>query len=458
MMSRSITLKMLLIGVLALLLLIPLSMVSGLVKERKAYREQAIQSVADGAAGSQKLQGPVWVLPYRQKFIEQVSGEPGTTREVWRSYTIQQLPEKLSVSGGLRTYPRQRGIYITQLYTADLEVKGQFTLPDVAALGGPDNIELGQPYLSVGIADVRGIKASPTVQWAGHGVGFQPGAKLKALGGGIHAPLALNRSEGTVAFSFALSLEGMDALEFIPLGRDTEVALQSDWRHPSFGGRFLPESREVGAQGFTARWRTSWFATNLNEHFEQCMAGQCIAFQQAALGVRLIEPVDMYVQTDRAIKYGFLFVFLTFCVFFLTEVLKRVAIHPVQYSLVGLSLAVFFLLLLSLAEQLSFPLAYGVAALACVLQNGMYARHALGSRSRGVLFMALLAGLYGVLFLLLCSEDLALLLGSLLLFAVLSGVMLLTRSLNWYGLDKTPVRSTVEPQAGPGRWGEVRAD
>ncbi|GAB3260622.1 cell envelope integrity protein CreD [Chitinimonas naiadis] len=440
-MFKSIMWKLAAIAVLALLLLIPLSMVGGLVSERQHYRTQALASIADGTAGDQVVAGPVWVLPYKQRFIEVTDEKTGAKREVWRDAQVRILPDKLAVSGRLRTEPLRRGIYETRRYTAELTINGQFKLPALAGLSEGQDYAWGQPYLSIGLQDVRGIKASPSVNWGSEQVGFAPGAQLKALGGGIHATLpTYDGAAASKAFNLRLTLEGMDELHVLPLGRDTEVSLQSDWQHPGFVGRFLPESRNISPEGFVARWRSSWFSTNLNEHFEQCVAStDCDSFRSARLGVRLVEPVDVYLQTDRAVKYGFLFVFLTFCTFFLTEVLKRIAIHPVQYGLVGISLAVFFLLLLSFAEQWTFIPAYLLAASACVLQNTFYASHALGSRWRGLGFGSLLAALYGLLFVLLRSEDHALLLGSLLMFGLLTVVMVLTRRLDWYNL------STVMP-------------
>ncbi|WP_374349530.1 cell envelope integrity protein CreD [Chitinimonas sp.] len=433
-MSKSLLWKMLAIGILALLLLVPLTMVEGLIYERQNTRSQAIASIADGAAGSQTLAGPVWVLPYKQKFIETVDEKAGTTREVWRDQELHLLPEKLAVNGSLTTSTRKRGIYMARLYRAELNLTGRFALP-AKLIDDKAVVELGQPYLSVGISDVRGIKQSPTVSWNGKPFAFEPSARFPQLGSGIHAPLpAYGAVAADVPFNFKLSLEGMDDLMVQPLGRDTEVSLQSDWRSPSFAGRFLPESRDVSDQGFIARWRTSWFSTNLNEAFSRCRAGDCKDFNAAQLGVRLIEPVDVYLQSHRAAKYGFLFVFLTFCTFFLTEILRRIAIHPVQYGLVGLSLAVFFLLLLSLAEQWSFNLAYLLAASACIVQNVFYASHALGGWRRGLGFGALLGLLYAMLFGLLSSEDYAMLLGAILLFATLTAVMALTRRLDWYNL------------------------
>lgn len=444
-MTKSLIWKLLAVGLLAGLLLIPLTMVRGLVSERQSYRQQALASIADGTAGSQLVAGPVWVLPYQQRTVEVTDEKTGAKREVWSDYQVRILPDKLAVNGTVRTEPLRRGIYETRRYTAQLNISGQFKLPERAGLAASGDYRWGQPYLSIGLQDVRGIKATPAINWGSEVLSTAPGAQLKSLGNGVHAELPIYDGKAdNQTFKLVMTLEGMDELNVLPLGRDTEVSLQSDWQHPSFIGRFLPESRDTSQAGFAARWRSSWFASNLNERFEQCAISaneaDCASFRATFLGVRLIEPVDVYLQSDRAVKYGFLFVFLTFCTFFLTEVLKRVAIHPVQYGLVGLSLAIFFLLLLSFAEQWTFVPAYLAAAGACVFQNTFYASHTLGSLWRGLGFGALLSGLYGLLFVLLRSEDHALLLGSVLLFALLTVVMVLTRRLDWYALN--PGRAT----------------
>ncbi|MFC4160579.1 cell envelope integrity protein CreD [Chitinimonas lacunae] len=442
MMGKSVIWKLVAVGVLALLLLIPLAMVGGVVDQRGMQREQAVRNVAEGAAGEQVLAGPVLVLPYRQ--LETVKDREGGVREEWRRRHTAILPSKLAAGGTLSTFTRQLGIYPVRLYGAEVKLTGLFEIPSRDSLVQgvqSGQIEWGQPYLAIGIRDVRGIKTSPVLQWGSATSPFMPGTNFKPLGGGIRAMLP--QSDGaaqTVPFSFRLSLDGMESFKLLPVGRDTEMSLNSPWPHPNFIGGFLPEERRMSDAGFSARWRTSWFASNMRERFDQCLAGECNEFNATQLGVKLIDPIDAYAQTDRAVKYGFLFVFLTFCTFFLTEVLKRVAIHPVQYGLVGLSLALFFLLLLSLSEHFPFVYAYLVAAAACVLQNGIYARYALGSLMRGLAFAGQLAVLYGLLFALLCSEDHALLLGSLLLFGVLTAVMMLTRKLDWYRLEPAKVQ------------------
>jgi inner membrane protein len=216
------------------------------------------------------------------------------------------------------------------------------------------------------------------------------------------------------------------------------VTLRSAWPHPSFYGRYMPESR-VGEDGFSATWRTSFFSTNARQLYERCLSGsasqQCIAFNELAHGVALYQPADLYQQLERSAKYGFLFIFLTFAAFFLHELLKRLAIHPIQYGLVGFALATFFLLVTSLGERIGFASAYGIASAASIGLVGFYLCHVLRSLPRGLAFAGLLSSLYGLLFLLVEAEENALLAGSLALFALIALVMVATRKVDWYALE-----------------------
>ena len=212
---------------------------------------------------------------------------------------------------------------------------------------------------------------------------------------------------------------------FVPLGEATTTELRGNWPHPSFGGAFLPRTREISKDGFVARWSTTGLASNAAQ-----IDGKAKVFE-----VRLIDPVDVYRQALRAVKYGVLFVVLTFAAFFMFENLKSLPIHPVQYALVGLAQAVFFLLLTSLSEHINFVMAYLVAAIASITLIGIYLAAILRGWRRGFGFGFALATLYASLFGILRSEESALLLGSLLLFFALAGVMLGTRRIEWYGLN-----------------------
>ncbi len=227
-----------------------------------------------------------------------------------------------------------------------------------------------------------------------------------------------------LAFSFTLELAGSEALALAPQGADTAVTMRADWPHPSFQGRFLPAEHDIGASGFTASWRVSRFAAQ--------------GARNEAIAVSFIEPVGLYQMLERASKYGFLFIGLTAAAFLLFELLRRLAIHPIQYALVGLALAMFFLLLTALSEHLGFGAAYAIATAACVALVTAYLVRL--SRAVALFFGAGLAALYAVLYALLQSEDYALVGGSLLLFALLAAVMLGTRRVDWYGLTAPATR------------------
>jgi inner membrane protein len=240
-------------------------------------------------------------------------------------------------------------------------------------------------------------------------------------------------------------LQRTEQFHIVPIGKETHVELHSDWSHPSFVGDFLPIERSVTESEFSARWQTSFFSTNFEEYFLNCAKGQhCIDFPKKIFGVSMIDPVNQYVKSYRALKYALLFIVLTFSGFFLFEVLKRLAIHPVQYGLVGLALAFFYLLLLSLSEHISFGLAYLISSMGCLSLIGFYVCYVLRSIKRGLGFSAGLSIIYALLYGLLSAEDYALLMGSLLLFVLLAIFMIITRKLDWYSLSQSNERTEIK--------------
>ncbi len=442
-MSRTLGFKLGAIALLMLLLMIPLLMIDGLVDERQGLRHEVLQDIARSSSYRQQITGPILVLPYVKTIHEWKTHEKTGERyleERQRSGRLYFLPDRFVLDGAVNTELRARGIYEARLYRADTRISGQFRLPPRFGLGD----ELGfyrfeAPFLAVGISDIRGISNDLQLQLNGQTLSFAPGTGDSRFGAGVHAPLPALDAQGgqTLAFAFDLKLQGTEQLAVVPVGRDSRVSLNSPWPHPSFVGEYLPSQREVSEQGFNAQWQTSFFATNLEEALDNCVRReQCQGLFGRNFGVSFVDPVDQYLKTDRAIKYALLFIALTFAAFFLFEVLKRLAVHPVQYTLVGLSLALFYLLLLSLSEHLDFALAYVLSASACVGLIGFYVSFVLHSWQRGAGFAGLLAALYAMLYGLLSAEDYALLMGSLLVFGVLGSVMVLTRKLDWYGVGR----------------------
>lgn len=452
-MNRTLTFKFGAIALLILLLMLALLMIGGVVDERQALRSEVLQDIARSSSQAQKITGPLLVVPYRKRIRTWKTHEKSGERYVEESERrgrLYFLPERLTLDGEMGSELRRRGIYEARLYHVDSQISAHFELPANYGIDeGLVDYRFEQAYLALGISDIRGIKNDLKLRLGERQLAFAPGSNEALLGAGVHAPLpALDTSVAqSLAFDFKLALLGSSRLHIAPVGRETVVNLASDWPHPSFIGEYLPTQRSIAETGFSARWQTSFFATNMEEALADCTGeSDCRAFNQRQFGVSLVDPVDQYLMTDRAIKYALLFIGLTFAGFFLFEVLKRLAVHPVQYGLVGLSLALFYLLLVSLSEHIAFGLAYAISALACVMLIGFYVSHVLHSWQRGLGFSIGLAALYGLLYGLLSAEDYALLMGSTLVFALLACVMVLTRKLDWYGIGRPAGESSGEPR------------
>jgi inner membrane protein len=437
-MNRSLAYKIGGILGLTILLLVPLSMIRGLVEERAERRDGVLEEIARSSSGAQRITGPLLVVPYthtvRETVTDPKTGETGVTTRTeggWLYYP----PERLAVDATLETELRERGIYRARLFHAENRLGGHFEVPAHYGFGAmPADYRFGTPFLAVGVRDIRGIENVPVLRFGDHELAFRPGTRGSLLGAGLHVPLegVELAAGGRFEFGFDLRLLGSGAFELSPVGRETQLAMNADWPHPGFTGNFLPVERSIGDDGFRARWSTSFFATNMEELLRDCMSGvRCEAFHGQTLGLGLVDPVDQYLKSERALKYALLFVGLGFAGFFLFEVLKRVELHPMHYALVGLALAVFYLLLLSLSEHIGFAAAYAVSTLACVALLGAYLGAVLQGRRRGLGFAAGLAALYALLYGVLSSEDYALLMGSLLVFGLLGAVMLLTRRVRW---------------------------
>ena len=432
--SLHMLLRFAIVGGLILLLLIPLMMIRGVISEREAYRDEAYLRVAQSRAGAQTLTGPIRVVPWREsRQVETVdaAGVKKIETQVEESYWLQ-MPSSLVVEGSMQPDERRIGLFRVPVYSWKAKVRAAFSQDDYPVREGR---VYGQPYLVVGIADVRGLVGSPKLAVDGEALSLQPGlGDVTGMGKGLHVPVRgfSDTAGGVLAASTVdldLVLDGTRSLAVVPVGDDSRIAVQSSWPHPSFGGSFLPNQRTVDAQGFNAQWSVSSLASQAQRQLRGSGDNE-----PEAVSVELVNPVDIYTQADRASKYGILFILLTFVGFILFELIKDLRIHPLQYLMVGLALAIFFLLLLSLSEHIPFWVAYAVSATACIGLQAVYLTGVLRSRLRGLGFAAMLTVLYGALYGLLVSENNALLMGSLLLFGVLAAAMWITRRIDWYAL------------------------
>ena len=411
------------VGLLALLLFVPVLMIQNLVAERQRTRNEVVNGIADGWGKRQVVSGPYLALPYERHWTEvkreSVDGRLREMRSERAEARVLRVPAaSVDWSGDADIGEKARGIYKARLYTVKLHAQGSIDVPARSAHeDGTSRYKWGTPRLVVGVSDPLGIRA------ASGSHDFEPGAP--DTGAGLQSVLRGHdlSKPGRVEFSIDLELAGSEAFSLAPLGADATIALRADWPHPSFQGRFLPASHDIGAGGFTARWKISRLAAQ--------------GIGDAGAAVWFIEPVSLYRQLERASKYGFLFIGLTFAAFLVLELLRRLAIHPVQYALVGLALAMFFLLLTALSEHIDFAAAYTAASAACVGLITTYLVRVLKSARIAAAFGATLGALYAMLYALLKAEDYALLGGALLLFGLLAAVMLATRRVEWYPLMKT---------------------
>ncbi|MBS1188429.1 MAG: cell envelope integrity protein CreD [Rhodocyclaceae bacterium] len=432
-MDRKLFFKLATIGLLILLLMVPLSLIQGQITQRSQRQAEVQNNIAQTAAGPQTLVGPVLAVRYREllppETAKDASGRETTVRK--QAERVLFLPAaRLDIKGQATVESRSRGIYKARLFHLNLTLAGNIPVPAHLGLDPRADILEAHADLLLGLSDLRGMDNDPDVLINGAKYQFKAGGNPSLPGQQVSIPLGRLDpvSPSRFDFSFPLNLTGTERLAIAPTAEANTVTLASDWRHPSFQGRFLPRTRKVSASGFEAQWEISHLARNFDNALKANGSGGEV------LEIAFMEPVNIYLQSERAVKYGSLFIVLTFAAFFLGEILRRRPMHFMQYLLVGLALAIFFLLLIALSEHLPFAWAYLASAMGCIGLVTAYLSGVFGGARPALAFGAGFTGLYGVLYGVLQSEDNSLLMGSLLLFLALGAIMLTTRRLDWYGL------------------------
>ncbi|HFE1849396.1 TPA: cell envelope integrity protein CreD [Klebsiella pneumoniae] len=426
-----------LIGCIVLLSL-PLMMVRELINERADYRSEVVDAIEQSTSGSQKLAGPLIAIPITETLTRMENQKEVNYQRSWVYYW---LPESLAVTGKQTVESRRVGIYSGQVWHNALQIKASFDPLRLAALR-KTNIVLGQPRLVVSVGDARGIGAIHAPEVNGNVLSVEPGLGISGDGAGIHMPMpALAEDNKPLEIAFSLDLNGTGEFSLVPLGRNSELQLTSNWPHPGFLGSFLPTQREVSAAGYRAHWQSSWFANDMGSYFKDDM--EIPWSRLPAFSADVMSLADQYQLTDRATKYAILLIGLTFMAFFVFESLTRRPLHPMQYLLVGLSLVLFYLVLLALSEHIGFTAAWLAASLSGAVMNGIYLQAVLRGWRNSLLFVAALLLLDGVMWFLLHSEDSALLLGTGVLALALSVLMFLIRRVDWYALSLP--KGTVPP-------------
>ncbi len=412
--SNTISKKLFGIGVVSVLCLVASFLVLGVVSEREYRFTEAKNEIATLWGASQEVLGPV--LVFEKENVEKEN-----------EYTYV-LPEKLTVHVDIEPEIRSRGVFDTIVYTEKVRVDGVFSTSDF-----PNSNFDTNPKLIVSLTDTRSIEKQVVLTWGSEEILFSPGTSESFFGeSGMHAPVSNTRVQKEIPFSFELTLRGSGEGKVVPVGEETIVTMSSPWKSPEFIGAFLPTEREVSEVGFTAQWKVSSFSRSYPQTWSGVDFVNKEILASSAFGVNLYERVQIYTLVERSVKYAVLFILITFTAFFLFETLGKVRVHPIQYLLIGSSLALFYLLLLSFTEQIGFFKAYTLSSSMIVLLITLFSFKVVKQKLRTFIVCSMLTLLYVYMYFVLQLEEYALMFGSLLVFVLLASVMYLTRNMDWY--------------------------
>lgn len=435
---NSITARMLVVGILLLVLMVPLEFVKSLIKERAYRQEEVIREINNKWGNEVILSGPILKVPYKTLKEEKVFIEKTKTHEVKTEEILNHayiFPDALTIQSNVdsKEEPLKRSIYEGIVYTADMTISGKFPkieLPEVDIES--DAILWDKIVLLVRTSNLKGIRNTLEIQFGDQTLSMTPKYSQEYLNTVQSNSIAgLSEDSGAMDFSFDLKINGSESLQFIPIGKETSVGMTSNWHSPSHTGKYLPEdgSREITDDGFKASWKV----LQINRQFEQKFFNRLPDLTEFAFGTKLINPVDEYQKSERSAKYGLMVIGLTLLVFLLIQLASRIYIHPFQYIMIGLALVMFYTLLISISEHSSFVKAYAIAGASVLLLITVYSRMILKGFRFPLLVCASLGSIYGFIYVIIQLENYALLVGSIGLFVILAIIMFASRKIDWGG-------------------------
>ncbi len=432
---QSTTARVIMVGLLTLVLLIPLQYVKSLIAERASLQEGVANEMAQKWGGNVYFYGPVLKVPYK------TVTETEVTDQVTKKVTVQRFattdyafffPEKLEIDAHAKTEPKYRNNYETAVFDAQMNFKGNYIAPDFNSKNiAPEDIDWEKASILINTNNLKSIKGAVNIDFNGKQYAFEPVAREDETDtvATLETP-ALSIKEaftGAMPFKLTINYDGSKQIGIVPIGKLTEAKMTSNWASPSFDGNFLPESKTVTEKGFTANWKVS----HLNRPFVQQYFTVLPNLGRYAFNVNFHIPVDQYQQNERAAKYGFLVIGLTFLIFFLIQSISKMSIHIFQYGMIGLALIMFYTLLISITEHSSFRLAYFIAGTAVVIMIGTYSVSILKNKKFPLFIAGSLTALYSFIYIIIQLESYALLAGSIGLFLILGAVMYVYRTIDW---------------------------
>jgi inner membrane protein len=432
--KESITVKLVFIGFLILVLLIPSSLIGDLISERADRQDEMIKSIADTWSGSQTVKGPVLVIPYRKTVKFTDSDKKEATRDVIENLYV--LPENLKIKANVKSEMLHRGMFEAVVYNSSVKITGNFGKAELGSLSLlPEQLLMDKARLEFSISDLKGLKNNPIVNAAGQQLTAEPSFNAHPLfNGGLQANVNLtNAPGGAFTFDYTLDLKGSQELHFLHLGKTTDVEVAGNWGTPSFDGRYLPDTRHINTSGFRAKWRMLYYNRPYPQQWvvDNTLLTDEKKQDDASFGVKLRLPVDQYQKITRTSKYAILIVLLTFVSLFLTEVIRKNRIHPFNYVLIGAAMIIYYTLLLSFSEQVGYNAAYVIASVATIGLVSVFIASLLKNKGAAALFALILSIIYTFIFVIIQLEDLALMIGSIALFVIVALLMYFSRKINW---------------------------
>ena len=422
------TIKILIIGGLVILLMIPMFMIENLITERGYTQENAINEVSEKWSLAQTISGPYLNIQYP------VTTENNEKKEV----SIEDLilfPDELLIDGQLKTEILKRSLYEVNVYQSELTLKGSFSSEElIKSRIDMNNLKFDQAAICLNLTDMRGISEQISITLDDSVYIFEPGMDNRGINNtGVHAiaDLSALKTDKKLPYEIKIKLKGSQSINFIPLGKTTQVNLNANWNTPSFIGNYLPNNRDITENNFSAQWQV----LNLNRNYSQVTINynQNIKdIENSSFGVNFKIAVEQYQQSMRSAKYAILIILLTFGVIFFTEIMNKTRIHALQYLLVGLALCLFYSLLLSFSEHIGFNPAYLLSSALTVLLVGGYMLGIIRKKKPAFIMVGLLSILYLYIFVLIQLETFALLAGSLGLFTILAIVMYFSKKIDWF--------------------------
>ena len=441
--AGSVLIKLGLIGFLTILLLIPSALIQDLISERQKRQVEVIREISDKWSGSQLVQGPVLVLPYKTTVMaEDPNTNKSSTREILTNIYI--LPEILNISSKANPEVLHRGIFDAVVYNSRIRVSGKFSALELNKSGiDPAMIQWEQAKVDIGLSDLKGLKNNPVIRLGNQNYEVEPDlTSLKLFSNNLVILPDLSTVKNTsLNFSFDLDLRGSEKLSFLHLGKNTTVKIEGEWSNPSFTGRYLPDERSVSGKAFSATWKMPYYNRPYPQQWieentilnpaDTLVKGSNNSDTRAAFGVDFLLPVDQYQKTTRAAKYAVLVILLSFLSLFFTEMLNKKSVHFLQYVLIGASMTIYYTLLLALSEQMGFNIAYIIASGATISLIGTFIWSLLKNSKAALLFAGILTVFYGFIFVILQLQDMALLVGSVGLFVIIAALMYLSQKISW---------------------------